>query len=117
MGKNCTGNSKKTQQGNADGLDMLAKQKKIKSMIESGTVGPRIETQATQGTQGATDENDLQQNTAIYKFKGVLIDERDWDFHFERWRHAPDKFQRPGPHPNPDHSWNTHPEMYGFGQQ
>ena len=52
------------------------------------------------------------ENKAIYKLNGVLIDERDWDYHYHKWRYDPVNNKRPGPHPNKDHVWNTHPEHF-----
>ena len=54
------------------------------------------------------------ENSRIYQKDGMHIDERDWIAHYELWCKDPKVNTRPGPHPNPQHPWNTHPEMYNL---
>ena len=39
---------------------------------------------------------------------------RFWERQFLDWKEG--KGQKPGPHPDPDHQWNTHPEMFDVGE-
>lgn len=43
---------------------------------------------------------------------GELIDTRPWDALYEAWLFTRDESTRPGPHPDKNHVWNTHPEMF-----
>ena len=46
---------------------------------------------------------------------GMWYDTRDWDARYDTWKFDRDNQPRPGPHPDPNHPWNTNPEMYEFG--
>ena len=43
-------------------------------------------------------------------------DPRFWDKQYRDWC-VDDSNYKPGPHPWPDHLWNTHPEMYDVVEQ
>ena len=42
--------------------------------------------------------------------KIITPQERDWDSQFKKWKAEGGK--KPGPHPDPDHVWNTKPEIF-----
>ena len=42
--------------------------------------------------------------------KKVVIDERFWNKQLRNWYDG--NGPRPGPHPDPNHKYNTHPEAY-----
>ena len=48
--------------------------------------------------------------------KGNFKDPRYWNNDFQKWCENSEKNNKPGPHPWPDHLWNTHPELYDFEQ-
>ena len=54
--------------------------------------------------KGTADEND----------EGLLpqFDARTWDSEYLLWMN--DKGPKPGPHPDPNHKWNTDPTTFNF---
>ena len=54
-----------------------------------------------------------EEQSGVYTSKdGKKIDSRDWDRKYDLWIKDANQFDKPGPHPQPDHAWNTHPEIY-----
>ena len=45
--------------------------------------------------------------------KGIY-DARHWDKTYKDWLVQPNKYPHPGPHPDPNHPWNTNPELFNF---
>ena len=50
--------------------------------------------------------------TRISYVKEPKIDSRDWERQLELWLIDPVKHEKPGPHPDKNHKWNTKPELF-----
>ena len=40
------------------------------------------------------------------------FDARFWEKELIEWKEG--RGPRPGPHPDPNHKWNTHPELFNY---
>ena len=41
-------------------------------------------------------------------------DDRVWESDFDKWIQDKNNVNKPKPHPDPDHWWNTHPELHNI---
>ena len=48
----------------------------------------------------------------VIKIEKKQFEVRFWNSAFQKWQEG--RGPKPGPHPDPSHTWNTHPEMYDF---
>ena len=43
-----------------------------------------------------------------------MIDARSWEKSYNLWVQDPIKIEKPGPHPDKNHAWNTQPEIFAI---
>ena len=143
MGNECRGGSKDIGLSDLDHEKLRLKPKPYTTKISSSqigsptkynnrstllldSVGPRSTKYTISSTTDTAnlesigqDSNDIPRTVTMNEDEGETpqkpkYDDRCWIAAFNKY--IKKKGPRPGPHPDPDHNWNKHPELYDFGK-